>query len=70
VGGSCFNDAVPSTFRYSDVCQKLNSKFSDTVSFKVCVCVCVRVCACVHVCACVRACVSAFAFVHICTHSA
>lgn len=34
-GGSCFNDAVPSTFRYSDVARKLNDKFSDTVSFKV-----------------------------------
>lgn len=34
VGGEVFNESIPVTFKYADLCRKLNDKFGDTVSFK------------------------------------
>ena len=34
IGGEVFNESVPYTFKYCDLCHKLNNKFGETVSFK------------------------------------
>jgi hypothetical protein len=34
VGGTTFNDKVPTHFTYSELAQRLNLKFGDTVSFR------------------------------------
>eukprot|EP00798_Chlamydomonas_sp_ICE-L_P015484 gene15484-21569_t len=33
-GGEVFNESFPVSFKYAELCRKLNDKFSDTVSFK------------------------------------
>mmetsp|Transcript_21014 Transcript_21014/g.46094 ORF Transcript_21014/g.46094 Transcript_21014/m.46094 type:complete len:781 (+) Transcript_21014:243-2585(+) len=32
--GEVFNESIPTSFKYADLCRKLNEKFRDTVSFK------------------------------------
>jgi hypothetical protein len=34
VGGEVYNESIDRTFKYADVCKRLNDKFGDTVSFK------------------------------------
>ena len=34
VGGEVYNESIDRSFKYADVCKRLNDKFGDTVSFK------------------------------------
>lgn len=34
VGGEVYNESIDRSFKYADVCKRLNDKFGDTVSFR------------------------------------